>query len=447
MFRFLCFVTAALAVSLCSPHFAALAESPHPTSGASGKSGVPSRLVGPPTPRVHWHTDYGEAMDIATSQRKLLVVFFRARGQESLDAQLDAGPLGTPEVVERLQAAVAVRLPADATIQSEDGRLELLKHSAFADLQGKPGLAVIDLTSPDSPNYACVTKSLPLAEGRPWTARQVASLLGAPARKSGALVWNTDYEEAKNAADKEGRMLLILFCRPGRCTLGERFEAETLSDPEVGKKLADVVKVKLPLDVKIEAEGKPVDLVKTEAFAEMRGLPGLAMMDFADKDSKYYGQVVSVFPFLGDRVYGANEMREILDLPPGSLTQRTMIYAVRVHPEHPASTKGEFNPVLAEEAESHSAYQARIGLQGHHFWETRFHRINARLPAGLMASEVCAESWPGQGLLESAIECVRCWRLSSGHWGAVRAQHRVYGYDIKRGSNGIWYATGIFGRE
>ena len=63
-----------------------------------------------------------------------------------------------------------------------------------------------------------------------------------------------------------------------------------------------------------------------------------------------------------------------------------------------------------------------------------------------MASEECAESWPGQGLLESAIECVRCWRLSSGHWAAVRAEHRCYGYDIKRGNNGIWYATGIFGR-
>jgi hypothetical protein len=230
-------------------------------------------------------------------------------------------------------------------------------------------------------------------------------------------------------------------------TLGQRFEAETLSDPEVRKKLAEVVMVRLPLDAKIKGDDKPVELLKHEAFAEMRGLPGLAIIDLAHKDGDYYGQVVSVFPFLNDRVYTAEQMREILDLPPGTLTQRTMIYAVRTHPEHPASTKGQFLPVLAAEAHSAAEYQARIGLQGHHFWETRFHRINARLPRGLMASEVCAESWPGQGLLESAIECVRCWRLSSGHWSAVRAEHRCYGYDIQRGSNGIWYATGIFGRE
>jgi hypothetical protein len=59
---------------------------------------------------------------------------------------------------------------------------------------------------------------------------------------------------------------------------------------------------------------------------------------------------------------------------------------------------------------------------------------------------VCAESWPGENLVEAAIECVRCWRLSSGHWEAVRTQHTVYGYDMKRGSNDVWYATGIFGR-
>ncbi len=104
------------------------------------------------------------------------------------------------------------------------------------------------------------------------------------------------------------------------------------------------------------------------------------------------------------------------------------------------------NATLVKEAESHSQHQARIRLQGHHQWNTRFHRINAKLPAGLTASEVCAESWAGENLVEAAVECVRCWRLSSGHWSAVRGRHRYYGYDMKRGENGVWYATGIFSR-
>ncbi|MCX7429404.1 MAG: hypothetical protein NTW96_27740, partial [Planctomycetia bacterium] len=72
---------------------------------------------------------------------------------------------------------------------------------------------------------------------------------------------------------------------------------------------------------------------------------------------------------------------------------------------------------------------------------------NARLARGISAREVCAESWPGERLVEAAIECVRCWRLSSGHWNAVRSSQRVFGYDMKCGANGVWYATGILGGQ
>jgi len=117
---------------------------------------------------------------------------------------------------------------------------------------------------------------------------------------------------------------------------------------------------------------------------------------------------------------------------------------VRTHPERPASADGQFSSLLAHETQSHARHQASINLQGHHNWESRFHAINARLPSGLTAREVCAESWPGQGLVEAAEECVYSWRRSSGHWEAVRSRHDLFAYDMKRGSNGIWYAAGIF---
>jgi hypothetical protein len=59
---------------------------------------------------------------------------------------------------------------------------------------------------------------------------------------------------------------------------------------------------------------------------------------------------------------------------------------------------------------------------------------------------VVAESWPGQELVEACVDCVHSWRQSSGHWSAVQGRQRAFGYDIRRGFNGIWYATGIFGR-
>ena len=124
-----------------------------------------------------------------------------------------------------------------------------------------------------------------------------------------------------------------------------------------------------------------------------------------------------------------------------------MIYAVRIHPEAPASTQGIFHLALAEEAKSHAHHQASIQVQGHHSWDSRFHRINSKLPGNVLAQEVVAESWPNETLVEACVECVNSWRQSPGHWSAVRARHPLFGYDIKRGRNGIWYATGIFGRR
>ena len=77
----------------------------------------------------------------------------------------------------------------------------------------------------------------------------------------------------------------------------------------------------------------------------------------------------------------------------------------------------------------------------------RFHRINSKLSSNVLAQEVVAESWPNESLVEACVDCVHSWRQSPGHWGAVRRRHALFGYDIKRGRNGIWYATGIFGRR
>ena len=265
-------------------------------------------------------------------------------------------------------------------------------------------------------------------------------------RSPAGISWNADYTKAIKAAKRQAKMLLVFFCDPGKEKTCNRFKTETLGDPVVRKKLRGYVCVQVPLDTKVTIGGKEVTLLEDAAFGEMLGKPGIAIVDFASSDPALRGYVVSTFPITKKLRYTSKEMAVILDLPPGTLTQRTLIYAVRTHPDKPASTGGRINPNLVGEAESHSRYQARIRLQGHHRWPARFRRINTKLPSGLTASEVCAESWPGENLVEAAIECVRCWRLSKGHWSAVRAFHRLYGYDMKRGRNGIWYATGIFGR-
>jgi hypothetical protein len=184
-------------------------------------------------------------------------------------------------------------------------------------------------------------------------------------------------------------------------------------------------------------------LMAHPAFADLHERPGVAVIDMRDKTSRHFHRVVSILPFTESTTVG--ELRELLRLPTGSLSQRTLILAVRTHPDSPESARHAFTPLLADECESHAEYQAELGVQGHHDWETRFHRIAGRLGDGQVPQEVCAESWPGQTLWDAAKECVSSWRQSPGHWNAVRTPHPVFGFDMKRGRNGVWYSVGIFG--
>ncbi len=260
--------------------------------------------------------------------------------------------------------------------------------------------------------------------------------------------WHDDYRQAMAAAFEQQRMLLIYFYDKRPTSQQAAFERESLGDPKIREQMnRDYVLARLPSGTAITSDGKTVKLLKHPAFAEMQGRAGIAVLDFAHPKADYFGAVVSTFPFVAGKYYSRPKLAAVLDLPAGTLTQRTMIYAVRVHPEAPASTQGQFNNVLADEALSHSKYQATTLVQGHQNWETRFHRINTRLRSGVEAKEVVAESWPSESLVEACIDCVDSWHHSPGHWQAVRSRHRMFGFDIQRGRNGIWYATGIFSQH
>ncbi len=295
--------------------------------------------------------------------------------------------------------------------------------------------------------WAVVPVLLWVAKASP-AAMPSATPLVAPAADENARVasvpWLKDYAQARGQAIRQRKMLLIFFADPAEKAAGEKFLRRIVPQVVRQRDLDRYVWLRLPLDAKVNIKGEQIRLIDHGAFRYMYGRQGVAVVDYAHVDAPYYQHVVSCFPFDPDKLLADWSFRVVLDLPPGTLTQRTMIYAVRVHPERPASTQGACSEILMEEAEKHSRYQAQIRIQGHHNWEARFHRINARLGGGLTCQEVVAESWAGMELVKAALDCVHAWRQSSGHWSAVRRRHRLYGYDICRGSNGVWYATGLF---
>jgi hypothetical protein len=261
------------------------------------------------------------------------------------------------------------------------------------------------------------------------------------------VVWQTGYREALAQAKADKSFALIWFYDPRETDENEKFALTVLNNAEVQERLAGMSLVKLPLDAAVAGsnETEPaIVLLEHAAFAEMIHKPGLAMIDMRDESSPHFHHVVSVYPFVRQPI-SRKGLIAMLVLPKGTLTQRTLIWAVRTHPESPQSAASDFSEYLASQAEIHSQYQAGINLQGHHNWDQRFQEINTRLGGGMVSREVCAESWPNQRLVEAAEECVHSWRQSSGHWEGVNGKHASFGYDMKLGTGGIWYATGIFG--
>jgi hypothetical protein len=259
------------------------------------------------------------------------------------------------------------------------------------------------------------------------------------------LEWHTNYSAAYARAKRERRMLLVNFMPQGDSAVQRQLESAIEKDPSLQRKLQSMVLVRLPSDYQSETPDNPGRLVNHSAFAYLSGRTGIVIIDLKNESAPHYGKVVTALPFSSGKYYRwrPSHLTVALGLPPGTITQRTMIWAVRVHPESPASTSGRPDGALAEAAKEHSQYQARIQVQGHHRWESRYHQIRSEAGAG-EASEVVAESWPNQNLIDSCIDCVASWRHSPGHWRAVRGRHRLFGYDIRRSRNGIWYGTGIF---
>lgn len=260
-----------------------------------------------------------------------------------------------------------------------------------------------------------------------------------------------DYVAAVRAAREQQKMLFVLFCHPdAKDASREAFETRALANPLVQAALSDFVVAKVPVNAKIKEGDREITLIEHGAYEYLEKRQGIAIVDFKHKGTRHYGYTVTAYPFRPAHYITPEALKVILTLPPGTLTQRTLIFAVRIHPERPGSTVGNFHPLLAGEAEKHSSHQASILLQGHHNWENRYHQISARLNEKAEAAagpvEVCAESWPNQSLVDAAIDCVHSWRQSPGHWNAVRERHGLFGFDMKRGKNGIWYATGIFAR-
>jgi hypothetical protein len=271
---------------------------------------------------------------------------------------------------------------------------------------------------------------------------------GSPERQIGELGWHTDYVSAYRQAREEKKQLVIFFHDPRQPQVADIYTRDVLASPELLNSLSGMVRAILPLNATLPSRdaagnpGTPTLLVANPAFKYLQKRQGLVIIDLVNPKDSFHGQVVSAHPFGAGRYYTTGSTRIVLDLPRATATQRALVYAVRIHPEAPQSTRGKAHPLLFKQAAHHSALMAQYGSVGHHDWGTRSSIISSAV--GSSPSEVAASSYSGDNLIDAAKECVSMWRGSSVHWIMVNAAQGTYGYDMVKAPSGQWYATGIF---
>lgn len=264
-------------------------------------------------------------------------------------------------------------------------------------------------------------------------------------RTLGGLHWHIDYAPAYQQARQERKWLFLFFRDDRDPRTADGYERNVLSLPENQPWLKNVVRAVLPIHVQRPADAKQPKsgkLLDHGAFSYMYGRMGIVMIDLLDAKSPHYGQVVSAHPFTNGQHYTVKSTQVVLGLPRGSVTQRALVYAVRMHPQQPASAFGTAHPFLMEQARRSSQLMAQSESVGHHDWGTRSSEISA--VTGRSPSEVAASGFGGGSLIDAAFECVNSWQGSPTHWGMMTAPSAIFGYDMVRSASGTWYGTGIF---
>jgi hypothetical protein len=253
------------------------------------------------------------------------------------------------------------------------------------------------------------------------------------------ITWHTNFLKASLLAKEQKKDLVIHFRADDSLD-------KALDAPEVRDRLKRFVCVRLPMDYVYKGE-KMIDRAPLSA---MLGKPGLCIVSRHDDSLASHDQVISAHPLVGSHYrwapsLDAEHIAMILDLPAkATLSQRCMIYAVTVHPDGPRSINGSAHPAFLGHAEGHCGRQATLCNQHHANLLDAMRVLGGQVGGVGNASEVVAESWGGEHVLEAAYSCVDAWRCSTGHWNSVMSEHRYFGYDIAQGSDGKWYATGIF---
>lgn len=262
-----------------------------------------------------------------------------------------------------------------------------------------------------------------------------------PATTVGTLTWHQDYQTAYQQATEQKRRLLVVF----RDTVDPdsiNSPSVGLAGPELTPLLKDFVRLALPANMTIPGQEGGTLLLEHRAFRHLNVQPGIVIVDLTDPESSWYGRVVSALPQPPSGRYSAELVRPLLELPPGTVTHRTLLLALQnANPESQFAT-GESEGVLNQLADRNCRFMTQYGQAGLFDAEYRQSVIASQFGSTAVVRELTFATDDTRTIQDAAILAVESWVSDPDSFRMLNGAIDAYGLEMFQGpDSGRWFVT------
>lgn len=319
-----------------------------------------------------------------------------------------------------------------------------------------PSISLPDVVSPAQPEVADA-KPTPSKEATP--SKEVVKLTPdieekpsdpavtpTPKKSVGEREWHQDYLAAYQQAIQDKRMLVMLF-RDGSNPDSSESRTSGFGAEELQPLLDNYVRVSLPISAIApggSATAPSTRLIEHRSFRHLRGQAGIAIVDLTDAQGPNYGRVVSALPLPADGRYSPEVLSNLLQLPTGSVGQRSVVLAVRTGVSGENFTSGEPNSQLAQLANRNARLMAQADQAGSYEQAERVTAIRESFGDGINIGELLFATEGTASVQEAAIQAVTKWMQSPEDRRVLTQPSFAYGIELFQSPNSQrWFATCI----
>ena len=235
-----------------------------------------------------------------------------------------------------------------------------------------------------------------------------------PKKSVGEREWHQDYLAAYQQAIQDKRMLVMLF-RDSANPDSSESRTSGFGAEELQPLLDNYVRVSLPISA-IAPSSDPntpsTRLIEHRSFRHLRGQASIAIVDLTDAQGPNYGRVVSALPLPADGRYSPEVLGNLLQLPTGSVGQRSIVLAVRTGLSGENFTSGEPSSQLQQLANRNARLMAQADQVGSYEQAQRVTSIRESFGDGVNIGELLFATEGTASVQEAAIQAVTKWMQS-----------------------------------